>query len=276
MLDFYLSLPLWASGLLVMGACGAVCAGGHWLIRGLVLKNTPRQETELAMALMGVVAAFIGIMLAFAAFQVWQDFDDADTAVAKEAASISEFYRDMTIYGEDSMPARVAVRGYVDSVIKDEWPLLAKGEASTKSAQALIRTFRAFGRIEPKTPREIVLYGEAAKKLNEVVDYRRLRLIAAGDTLPGLFWVVVLVGSGVIVAYTFVFPATTANSLIIAGLGVSLGLLYMFILDVDRPFAGSASVEPDELVHLAPLFDMITAPEAPVTPDKAAPVLPAK
>ena len=29
------------------------------------------------------------------------------------------------------------------------------------------------------------------------------------------------------------------NSLIIAGLAVSLGLIFMFILDVDQPFAGA-------------------------------------
>jgi hypothetical protein len=268
MLDFYFGLPLWLSGLLVLGAAALVSAGGHWAVRGFLLRSVTRLETELAVALMAVVAAFIGIMLAFAAFQVWQGYNDADTAVAKEAAAISELYRDLAIYGDDTLGARTAVREYVHTVVNDEWPLLAKGQSAPSSIQALIQTFREVGRIEPRTGRETVLYGEIAKKLNEVVDYRRSRIIAASDALPGLFWVVVLAGSGVIVAYTFVFPVTRANTLIIAGLGLSLGLLFMFILDVDHPFAGPASVSDEQLSALPALFEKITAPAIAVSPPK--------
>jgi hypothetical protein len=261
MLDFYFQLPLVLSGLLVLGACAGVCVGGHWLVRRL-MPRAAGQETELAVALMAVVAAFIGIMLAFAAFQVWQDYNDADTAVAREASSISQLYRDLTTYGEASEAARADVKLYLKKVMESEWPLLAKGQAGPEAVAALIQTYRDVGKIEPKTPRETVVYAEIFKKLNEVVEHRRMRIIAAGNALPPLFWVVVLAGSGVIVGFTFVFPSTPANALMIAGLGVSLGLIFMFILDVDHPFSGPYAVTPAELATLPPLFAQIDGPPA--------------
>jgi ABC-type branched-subunit amino acid transport system permease subunit len=260
MLDFYMGLPAWLSGVAVIGACVVICVGGHLLVRAIIPRHVEKQETELAVALMGVVAAFIGIMLAFAAVQVWDDYNQADHAVAQEAASIAQLYRDLTVYGDEAGPSRVAVKTYVRAVLEDEWPRLSHGQSGPKAAAALIQLFNQVGQIRPETNRQTVIYGEAFKKLNEVVGYRRARLITARAELPGLFWIVVVAGSAVMVAFTFAFPATRTNSLIIAGLAVSLGLIFMFILDVNRPFAGVYSVDSKELSDLLPLFDKISGP----------------
>jgi Protein of unknown function (DUF4239) len=262
MLDAYLNLPLWLSSILVLGLAVTIGVGGHLVVRALIPKRMPKQETELAVALMGVVAAFIGIMLAFAAVQVWEDYGTADKAVAQEAAAISELYRDLTVYGDETAKARQTVKAYVHAVVDDEWPRLAKGEPGPKAVEALILLYRDVAAIQPKTPRDTVIYSEVFKKLNEVVEHRRTRMIAARAALPGLFWLVVATGAGVIVAYTFVFPATPMNLLIIAGLAVALGLIFMFILDVDHPFAGAYRVDDRELRDLIPLFEKITATNA--------------
>lgn len=47
--------------------------------------------------------------------------------------------------------------------------------------------------------------------------------------------------------------------MIIGGLGVSLSLIFVFILAVNHPFAGAYSVDHKELSDLIPLFEVITA-----------------
>ena len=89
-----------------------------------------------------------------------------------------------------------------------------------------------------------------------MVDHRRTRLIASRADLPVLFWLVVLAGSAIIVGYTFVYPANWANELIIAGLAVSLGLIF---LAVAHPFAGTYRVDARELRDLLPLFERLSA-----------------
>lgn len=261
MQDIYFAMPGWLSAGLVMAFAVALCVGGHRLAHRLFPKPAPDEGTELAVALMGVVSAFIGIMLAFAAVEVWQDYADADNAVALEAASLSEVYRDMSVYGDATLASRAAVKVYVHAVIEDEWPLLAHGKPSPKAVGALIQMFREVGKIEPVSNRDNAMYGEIFAKLNEVVEHRRARMISSRAALPELFWIVALAGSAVIVAYTFVFPPTPLNGLIIGGLGVSLSLIFVFILAVNHPFAGAYSVDSRELRDLIPLFEVITAPD---------------
>ena len=259
MLDIYYGLNLWAGAALVIGVSTLISVGGHLGAHAILRRSVPKQETDLASSLMGVVAAFIGIMLAFSAVQAWSDYRQADKAVVEEASAISELYRDLAIYGEASRPARTAVRSYVDAVITDEWPRLAHGEAGPKAADALLQVFREVGRIQPETARERTIYAEVFTKLNEVVHHRRARMIAARSALPTLFWGVLLSGSLIILAYTFVYPSTRLNLLTIAGLAVSLGLIFMFILDVDRPFAGPYALKATELQGLGRVFDKVSA-----------------
>jgi hypothetical protein len=117
--------------------------------------------------------------------------------------------------------------------------------------------YEAIAAIEPATPRQTVIYGEAFKKLDEMVEHRRARLLAATSTLPAIFWLVVLIGSATIVGYTVVFPATRANQVLIAGLAVSLGLIFVFILDVQDPYTGRVAVSPSEMQDLLPMFERI-------------------
>ena len=257
MFDFYFQLPLWASTTLVLAVCVAVGVGGHLLAGRIFGKNT-QQETELALALMGVIAAFIGIMLAFSAVQVWEDYGAADKAVASEAASAAQLYRDLAIYGDESLPARRALTTYVHTAVEDEWPSMAKtGDPSPKTAAALVQLFQEIATIDPTSGRQTVIYAEAFKKLNEVVEHRRARLLGAHSELPALFWLVALAGSGIILAYTFIYPATRTNLMLIAGLAASLGLIFVFILDVEHPFSGRVSVSSEELRGLIPLFEAL-------------------
>ena len=258
MIDLFFSLPDWLSTILVIVGAVGLSIGGHMIAR----KITPRaskEETDLCVALMGVVAAFIGIMLAFAAVQVWDDYGQAEKAVALEASSISQLYRDLSVYGDDARPARAMVRTYVQDILTDEWPKLEHGQAGAKTAQGLILVFNEVGKIQPQTSREGVVYGEIFKNLNEVVGYRRARLITARSELPGLFWAVVLAGSAVIVAFTFVFPVTRTNSMVIGGLAFSLALIFLFILDVNRPFQGTYRVDDAEIRGLPAVFDQVDA-----------------
>jgi ABC-type multidrug transport system fused ATPase/permease subunit len=253
--ELYFTMPMWLSTAVVLGVCVVLSVGGRLAVIVLLPKKTPRLDTELASVLMTVTATFIGIMLAFSAVQVWEAYREADKAVAAEAESAAQLYRDLRAYGEGSQPAREALDAYARSVVQDEWPRMKnEGVMSPKTAAALVRVFDALASIEPVTPRQTVIYGAALTRLNQVVEHRRTRLLAAHTSLPALFWVVVLIGSAVIVAYTATYPATPLNLLLIAGLALSLGLIFVFIIDVQHPFDGWVAISPSEIQSLPPLF----------------------
>jgi hypothetical protein len=49
----------------------------------------------------------------------------------------------------------------------------------------------------------------------------------------------------------------------VSGISIALGLVFLFILVVDRPFMGSFSVSNAELANLSPRFDLIDRLSAP-------------
>src|SRR6185369_7315610 len=128
---------------------------------------------------------------------------------------------------------------------------------SDKTDVALFKLFDSIGKVRPKDGRDTAIYAELFHNLNELVELRRDRLIHSDSGMPVILWIVGLFGSVLIVAYTATFPRTKSNILMIAGISVALGLVFLFILVVDRPFMGEYSVSSQELASLSTKFDLL-------------------
>ena len=133
---------------------------------------------------------------------------------------------------------RKDLRVYVSSVVNDEWPLLAHGNLSMKTEVALARLFETIGKIQPKDDRDSTIYSEIFSNLNELVSFRRDGLVHSQAGIPILLWTVGLIGSLFVIAYASVFSPTPLNIIMISGISITLGLVFLFILTVDRPFKG--------------------------------------
>jgi hypothetical protein len=257
MTALFYNQPIWLSTLLVLGLALAIGLGSSVGMQALFRLKTTNDEQEIAVNLMQVVAAYIGIMLAFSGVAVWQNFADAETAVHQEAASAAELYRDLTIYGSEADPARGELRAYIGSILKDEWPLLRDGRGSTTTEAALGELFQAFGRIHPEDNRDSAIYAEAFSKLNDMVVLRRDRIIASRAGIPIILWIVGLVGSTLTISYASAFSRTRFNVVMISGTSLAIGLVFLFILTVDHPFQGAFSVETGDLSELSATFDRL-------------------
>ena len=257
MVEFFYSLPIWLATILVLGLSLAIGLGSSFGLRRVLWLHSAQHQTEIAVSLMQVVAAYIGILIAFAGVQVWQDFTDAQNAVHREAASASQLYRDMATYGPETLNARQNLRLYVASIVKDEWPLLPQGRTSERTDAKLFELFNSVGKIHPKDNRDTTIYTEIFSNMNQLVSLRRDRLIHSESGMPPILWIVGLFGSVLIVAYTATFPPNRGNVMMIAGISLALGLVFLFILIVDRPFMGEFSVSSHELSALSEKFDLL-------------------
>jgi len=257
MTELYYSVPGWVSTLLVLGLSVVIGIGSSVGLQILFKLKPTDEEKEIAINLMQVVAAYIGIMLAFASVVVWQHFADAEVAVHQEAATAAELYRDLTAYGPESQAARDDLRTYIGSILSDEWPSLGEGKASVATENALGRLFQEVGRIDPEDNRDSAIYEESFSKLNELVVIRRDRIIASKTSIPLIFWLVGLAGSIVTIAYASAFSRSRYNLAMISGASMTLGLVFLFILHVDQPFKGQFRIPSDDFRELSATFDRL-------------------
>lgn len=257
MTNSFYSLPIWLSTLLVLGIAVSIGIGTSVGMRRLFRLRPTKEEKEVAINFMQVVATYVGIMIAFAGVQVWQDYLAAEEAIAHEAATATELYKDLTVFGPETRDARGALRSYVRSVTNDEWPLLQQGSGSRITERALLNLFDQIGKLDPKDSRTGAIYQQMLEKLDELTDLRRSRIVESESGIPLILWAVGLVGSLLTVAYASAITPTRFNVAMVAGISFTLGLMFVFILTVDFPFKGEFSVSNRLLVSLGSEFNQL-------------------
>ncbi|HVU30280.1 MAG TPA: hypothetical protein VHE36_07770 [Sphingomicrobium sp.] len=257
MLDLLLGLKLWQLTIVVLGIALVLGLGFSLGIRKVFRLNPTTQQADLAIDLMQVTSTYIGILLAFAGVLAWQDFRDAATAVESEAGVASLLYRDLSAYGPQMTPARIALKAYVKTVIVDGWPRLREGKRSPAAEGKLLAVFDRVASVTPTDERQSAIYREAYSQLNQLVSMRRQRMAASRAEIPPVLWIVAIVGSLLTIAYASAFVSSRYASLMISGTSVTIGLLFLFLLSVEYPFRNRNGVSPEPFVELLSVFDKI-------------------
>ena len=257
MVAFFYGLPLWLATIVVLGTALGVGLGSSFGLRRLFRLHTSDDDMETAVSLMQVVAAYIGILIAFAGVQVWQDFSDAENAVHKEAAAASQLYRDMSTYGPQTVDARRELRAYVDSIVTDEWPLLSLGRSQPTNRGEVVRTVRRSRQNSSSgQPRQYDIHGNVfeperpCRTTPRPVDSQQI-----GDADHPMGSRPVRIGPHRRLYGDL--PKQPGQHVDDYRISLALGLVFLFILVVDRPFLGEFSVSSSELHALSGKFDLL-------------------
>jgi hypothetical protein len=244
--------PNWQLGALIVAVFGAASLAGLFGSRPLarrVLKASP-QHNDVVSYIFAGVGVFYGLALGLIAVATWENFNDVDGLVSKEAADLAELYRDLDGYPQPlrgRLEARL--RDYTRHAIEKEWPAHREGlapEDGTHMLDAFENEMMAF---DPSRETEKICHAEAMRSLDSVVEQRRLRLQAVGTGLPASLWSVVLIGAALTVALTYLFwvENLALHAILVAALAIFIALLVFLTAAMDNPFRGEFSVSPDAL-----------------------------
>jgi hypothetical protein len=257
-------------GVLICGIWGLTGVAGYLAFHRMCRTLFTESERGLALAVLGVVATVNSLLLAFAAVSVWDSYKEAERAVRGEAVAIGALGRDLAIFNTaESMSTRSLLRAYGQSVLEKEWAVMQGAQPSDATWTAFDLMFRAVGRLDPVAPREVALMREIWARTDELVKYRRERLYASEAHVPTVLWVVIAIGTLLTIATTYVFPRTASNMTAVGLMSVSLGLVFFFIVAMDRPFAGTQNMGPEPIASALSRMDRWTGEAA--KPDPNAP-----
>src|SRR5262249_30373009 len=132
MISFLNGLPLWLSGMLIVGLPTVVAMFGPILIRRYVTLRTLAEYNEVAGFQFAVIGVLYAVLLGFAIIVVWQTLSDAENNVDREAGAAATIYRlSQGINGQPGIALRGALTNYLRAVISDGWPAMERGSAST-------------------------------------------------------------------------------------------------------------------------------------------------
>jgi hypothetical protein len=178
-------------------------------------KERPQCET-----LLGVVYA---VLLGLVAVAVWEQWNAAADKAVQEASVLAEvFWVADRMTESEGHHIQELVRSYARVVVEEEWPLMRQG-TSSKKAWALLDEIRSEVQdFQPSTPAQQVLYEQGLERVHELADARRERLLLADHGLPGILWVVLMIGGVVVTGFTYHFglDSTLIHVLMVAALAL--------------------------------------------------------
>ncbi len=247
---FLTAQPLWLFAIELV-ILTALAMAGPILIRRRVALERLRTNNEVAGFKFATVGVLYAVLLAFAIVVVWQKFEDAGNAAAEEAGAAATIYRLSHGIGEQAGAAlRDRMSVYLEAVIDQDWPAMARGIYSPAATRALDGIYVSLLTNSPDDRPGAVALSEILRQLDEVTSARRQRLEMSAGVVPGVLWAVLLAGAAITIGFTFFFGSKNvlAQSLMTGALAVLIFAGLLIIVAIDHPFTGTVSVDPAPLV----------------------------
>jgi hypothetical protein len=247
--QFLLNLPPPLSFFVVSAITTSLALAGLYLVRRKYSAEVLKENHEVAAIIFNAFGLFYGVLLAFVVFVTWSGYDDATKNLQLEANEAADIYHITSVFPDPAGEMiRQTLMDYVTSVYNDELKRMSQDQVSLHSSPEMKKLLTIFYQVDEKSVPNSEIYAEALKRLNDLAQYRRLRIFAGNNTVPPVIWLVLLVGGGITVSYTFFFGMKNikAQYLLTATLTVTITLILFLIYVLDHPFTGTSkvSVEP--------------------------------
>jgi hypothetical protein len=242
--------PNWLIGVVTVAVFVVVGLAGFAASRPLMrrLLGASPVYNELVSYVFAGVGVFYGLALGLIAVATYEEFNEVDGQVSREAADLTGLYRDLTGYPPAVRASlEEKLREYTRLVIEDDWPAHQRGEASEHATEVLGRFAREMLAFEPVKEHEKIVHAEVLHAYNDVTEQRRVRLVNANAGLPASLWAVVLIGAWLNIGtmYLFWVENVTLHAILIALVATFIGLLIYLTAVMDNPFRGEFCVSPD-------------------------------
>jgi len=133
-------IPTWALGLLVLSAVWVFSVGGVLICRPWVM-SWKRSENETVGYLLSIAGVAYAVLLAMIAVGAWDSSTTVDVAIQQEANALAGVYRGVDGFRPEARDHfQQLVRDYVDFVVRDEWPALARDARSPELSLGPLHT----------------------------------------------------------------------------------------------------------------------------------------
>lgn len=256
-MNFYwvYDLPIWLFGLLVVALSIAVGVAGMFVLRRWVRQlHGGHSHNEIVSVFFGSMSVFYGVAVGLFSVGAWQTYNDVDSRVALESATLASLYRDV---GHLSAPTctklQDQIRAYTRNLIDEVWPQQHRGIISHSNDVLLGSFYDSLAQYEPTTEMQKEISGETLRQFNRLIELRRLRLQSVTVGLPRTMWALVVLGAIATLASTWFFDtrSLTMHFWLTALLAMLLGLIIHLLVIMDNPFRGEHSVSPEpfEIVY---------------------------
>jgi len=215
------------------------------------LRSAHNDVAGFTIAIVGVIYA---VLLAFIAVSAWESHGKAEEVVQIEANTVGNLYVDsIGLPPEVRFPIWRDLRDYTRAVIEVEWPSQHQGQVNLAGWKPLIALNLMLASFKPADGSTIALKSELIRTANDLFQSRRNRLVAATTGIPAVMWAITLSGGALTIIFSFFFgmPDFRIHLAFSGILAVSLSLVIVLILALDRPFRGDLAISTERFEEIS-------------------------
>jgi hypothetical protein len=237
--------PLWGVGLLLVGLAALGAVFFELAAHQFLSIELRRRHNDVAAAIFSVIGVTFAVLLAFVAMLAWEGFNKAKAAAYAEAAVVLDVYNvSVGFAGPEMVSMRDDIIGYLETVVRVEWPAQAEGRIVDRGTAYLEKLNRVAIGLKPSSVADGNLHAMLLQSLTRLWDARQERLLAAETTIPTVVWIVTLVGGGLTIAFgSFLgVPSLGMHLAMSAALAISGALVLILIIALSNPFRGDFRV----------------------------------
>jgi hypothetical protein len=244
-------MPRWLRTLFhltpVVGLVSSVSVLGLLAFRAVAPMATLHAASNELGNYLQTVGGIYAVLLAFVVYVVWGQFNEARGYLDREATALVDLHRTSSGLPSRSRTAiQNGLRTYVDAVLQDEWPAMARGDEATidRVAEMLEQVWLAIHGCKPATQCQHTVYGEVLGRFNQLTDLRTSRLSAARARIPVAMTILLCSGAVLTVGsvYLLAFDDLWLHALVTAALAGAIAHILFLIRDLDDAFAGDWQV----------------------------------
>lgn len=209
----------------------------------------PREDRRVYNDIIGWQLSILGttyaVILGFMLYAVWESLGAAALNVDSEASGVIDVYRLSEGLPE---PQRTQLqrlaRDYVDTVIAQEWPQMARGEVPEQSTAIDQQMWKIVMSIKPGSPIEINAQEHTMLELQSLSRRRLTRIRQSQSRLPNVLWCVLVMGGAltILCSCTLGCNSMKLQSLEVFCFSLLVSLSLVAIAGIHRPFHGLVHV----------------------------------
>jgi hypothetical protein len=245
-----LDTPLVILGPAIILSLVAIALIGLLLVRRFILPRlrVSVADSEFSGAVVQSIMVFYGLALALISVNVWQTYNDVGKTISVEATTFYTLYRDVSGYPEPTRSKlQGEIRGYIKQVIDEAFPLMHKGQVPTAGVEWMTRFQGPLMDFEPTSESQKIIHTETLAAYNRATLARRMRVDAVTTGLPGVMWVVIVVGAVISISscYFFRVEDVRVHCILVALLAALIGLVITMTIAMNHPFRGTLALTAD-------------------------------
>lgn len=203
------------------------------------------------------IGTIFGLTLAFITVSTWQNYNRINSIVVQEATTLTTIYRSLDAF-QPALRDKSAqlLKNYVEQVIQNEWPLMAKNQFDDKYFADFYQFQLLMLRHNPINSSEVIAQQEELRLISEYYKLRLERITNSKATLDHSMTITLCLGAFVFIFYHSLYVMTKRRHhvLMISLLATSLGFIFFLIVSYNTPFSGPNAIGPDKLNQMLELW----------------------